>query len=88
VNVSFPGVGSEVLLHSLENKGIFISAGSACSTHKKNASPTMAAIGALREEALSAVRFSFSDANTEEEVDAAIDALHELLPVLKRYRAR
>ncbi len=88
VNVSFPGVGSEVLLHSLEDKGIFISAGSACSTHKKNASPTMAAIGALREEALSAVRFSFSDANTEEEVDAAIDALHELLPVLKRYRAR
>ena len=88
VNASFIGVGSEVLLHSLEDRGIYISAGSACSTHKRNASPTMAAIGAPKEEVSSAVRFSFSETNTEEEVDRALAAIRELLPVLRRYQAR
>ncbi len=88
VNASFTGVGSEVLLHSLEDKGIFVSAGSACSTHKRNASPTMTAIGAPKEESSAAVRFSFSELNTEEEIDRTLSAISELLPVLRRYRAR
>ena len=88
VNASFLGVGSEVLLHALEDRGICISAGSACSTHKRHASPTMAAINAPKEEVSSAVRFSFSEDNTEDEVDAALAALRELLPVLRRYRAK
>ena len=88
VNASFLGVGSEVLLHALEDRGIYISAGSACSTHKRHASPTMAAINAPKEEVSSAVRFSFSEDNTEDEVDAALAALRELLPVLRRYRAK
>ena len=86
VNASFTGVGSEVLLHALEDRGIYVSAGSACSTHKRNASPTMAAIGAPEEESSSAVRFSFCDTNTEEEVDIVLQTLQELLPLLRRYR--
>lgn len=88
VNASFVGIGSEVLLHALEERGIYISAGSACSTHKRHASPTMEAIRASKEEASSSVRFSFCEANTEDEVDAVLAALGELLPVLRRYRAR
>lgn len=88
LHASFLGVGSEVLLHSLEDRGIYISAGSACSTHKRNASPTMKAIGAPKEEVSSGVRFSFSETNTEEEVDLVLQALRELLPQLRRYRAK
>ena len=87
VNASFAGVGSEVLLHALEERGIYISAGSACSTHKKSKSPTLEAIGSSKEDAEASVRFSFSEENTKEEVDITIQALKELLPVLRRYRA-
>ncbi|MCI1722175.1 MAG: cysteine desulfurase [Lachnospiraceae bacterium] len=87
VNASFTGVGSEVLLHSLEDKGIYISAGSACSTHKRSASPTLTAIRAPKAEAESSVRFSFCEENTVGEIDETIEVLKELLPVLRRYRA-
>lgn len=85
VSASFAGVRSEVLLHTLEDREIYVSAGSACSTHKKNQSPTLTAIGlpaALRE---SAVRFSFSDETTREELDYTLTVLREVLPMLRRY---
>ena len=88
VHAAFPGVGAEVLLHALEERGIYVSAGSACSTHKRLASPTMTAIGAAKEEASSSVRFSFSELNTTEEVDRTLEVLRELLPALRRYRRR
>lgn len=88
VHAAFPGVGAEVLLHALEDKGIYVSAGSACSTHKRAGSPTMTAIGAPKEEMSSSVRFSFSELNTEEEVDRTIEVLRGLLPVLRRYSRR
>ena len=87
VNAAFMGVGAEVLLHALEDKGIMISAGSACSTHKKTESPTLTALGLSAEEKSSSVRFSFCEWNTEEEVDTALAAIDALLPVLRRYRA-
>ena len=76
---------SEVLLHTLEDRGIYVSAGSACSTHKRNQSPTLTAIGLpapLRE---SAVRFSFSDETSREELDYTLTVLREVLPMLRRY---
>ena len=88
LNASFIGIRSEVLLNSLEDRGIYVSAGSACSTHKRGASPSMAAIGAEKEVRESAVRFSFCESNTPEEVDAVLAALRELLPMLRRYRAK
>ena len=87
VNASFPGVGSEVLLHSLEDYGICVSAGSACSTHKRSKSPTLTAMGCSQEELDSMIRFSFCETNTKEEIDALAEALRKLLPVLRRYRA-
>ena len=87
VHAAFTGIGSEVLLHTLEDRGIYVSAGSACSTHKRLASPTMTAIAAAKEEAVSSVRFSFSELNTEEEIDRTLEVLREVIPVLRRYRA-
>ncbi len=88
VNAAFLGVGSEVLLHTLEDRGIYVSAGSACSTHKRAGSPTLTAIGASRAEMESSVRFSFSELNTEEEVDEALAVLKGVLPMLRRYRRK
>ena len=87
VNAAFRGVGSEVLLHTLEDRGIYVSAGSACSTHKRAPSPSLTAIGAAKEDLGSSVRFSFSELNTEEEVERTLEALREVLPMLRRYRA-
>ena len=88
VNAAFIGIGAEVLQHSLEDRGIYVSAGSACSSHKRAGSPTLTAIGASKEELSSSVRFSFSELNTAEEVDETLRALAELLPMLRRYRRR
>ncbi|MDO4478190.1 MAG: cysteine desulfurase family protein [Lachnospiraceae bacterium] len=87
VNAAFIGVGSEVLLHSLEDNGIYISAGSACSTHKRAPSPTLSALHVDRDDLSSSVRFSFSETNTKEEIDEAVAVLNKLLPMLRRYRA-
>lgn len=87
INVSFVGVGSEVMLHTLEDRGIYVSAGSACSTHKRSKSPSLTAIGASGPEIDSSVRFSFTEENTKEEVDTVMDVLKQVLPMLRRYRA-
>lgn len=87
INVSFVGVGSEVMLHTLEDRSIYVSAGSACSTHKRSKSPTLTAIGATKEQLDSSVRFSFTEENTKEEVDTVIDVLKQVVPMLRRYRA-
>lgn len=85
LSVSFPGIRSEVLLHALEEKGIYVSAGSACSSNHPGISGTLKAIGLSEESLTSTLRFSFSVYNTEEEVDETIQAVQELLPVLRRY---
>ncbi len=87
INASFVGVGSEVMLHTLEDRGIYVSAGSACSTHKRSKSPSLTAIGATKEQLDSAVRFSFTEENTKEEVDTVMEVLKQVLPMLRRYRA-
>ena len=79
---------AEVLQHTLENQGIYVSAGSACSSHKRAGSPTLTAIDAPREEMESSVRFSFAENNTEEEVDEALAYLKQMLPMLRRYRRK
>ncbi|MGO5230332.1 cysteine desulfurase family protein [Thermoguttaceae bacterium LCP21S3_D4] len=89
VSVSFEGIRSEVLLHSLEDRGIYVSSGSACSSNnhagKQKGSKTLRNIH-LKENLLdSTLRFSFSVYTTEEEIDYALEVLGELLPVLKKY---
>ncbi|MCM1308198.1 MAG: cysteine desulfurase [Butyrivibrio sp.] len=87
VSVSFEGIAkSEVLLHALEERGIYVSSGSACSSNKPSLSATLKAIGIKRDLLGSVLRFSFSDYTTREELEYTIGALKELLPVLRKYR--
>ena len=88
LNASFLGIRSEVLLHTLEDWGIYVSAGSACSSHKRAGSPTLTAVGCSRAEMESAVRFSFCESNTEEEIQETLAVLGEVLPLLRRYTRR
>lgn len=85
VSVSIEGVRAEVLLHSLEEKNIFVSAGSACSSHKRSPSATLSAIGIRKDLLESTVRFSFNLETSKEELDYTLAAIKELLPMLRRY---
>ncbi len=85
ISVSVSGVRAEVLLHALEDRNIYVSAGSACSSNKPSISKTLKAIGLDQKLLDSTVRFSFSIHTTEEEVDYAVSALRELVPMLSKY---
>ena len=85
VSVSFPGIRSEVLLHSLEEREIYASAGSACASNKPAVSETLKAMNVPKEHLDSTLRFSFSVHTTKEEIDYCIEVLKGLLPMLRRY---
>lgn len=85
LSASFLGVRSEVLLHTLEEKGIYVSAGSACSSHKRKAAGTLSAMGMEAAQRESTLRFSFSEENTFEEVDYVLEVIGQVLPMLRRY---
>lgn len=85
ISVSFENVRSEVLLHALEDKGIYVSAGSACSSNKPSLSKTLLGVGAKKEIIESTVRISFATSNTFEEIDYCLNTLNELIPVLKKF---
>lgn len=85
VSASFWGVRSEVLLHALEERGIYVSAGSACAAHKPQPSATLKAIGAEKELLHSTIRFSLSALTTREEIAYACQNLEEIVPKLRRY---
>lgn len=86
VSVSFDGIRAEVLLHALEERGVYVSTGSACSSNHPAISGTLKAIG-VRPELLDAtVRFSMSVDSTGDEADYVLAQLGELLPMLRRFR--
>ena len=86
VSASFEGVRAEVLLHALEEKGIYVSSGSACSSNHPAISGTLKAIGVRPELLDSTLRFSFGIYNEPDEADICAEALSELLPQLRRFR--
>ncbi len=88
VSASFRGVRSEVLLHALEDKGIYVSAGSACSSNRPSISRTLKAMNIDKDLLGSTIRFSFSEFNTKEEIDYCMEQLNQLLPVLRKYVRR
>lgn len=88
LSISVMGVRSEVLLHSLEERGIYVSAGSACSSHKRKPSATLSAMGMSRDQIESTVRLSFCEENTIEEADYFLQVMGELVPMLRRYSRR
>lgn len=86
VSVSIQGVRSEVMLHALEDKGIFVSAGSACSSNKPSStSATLKAIGVEKQYLDSTLRFSFSLFTMETEIDYAVKCMGEIIPMLRKY---
>ena len=88
LNVSFRGVRAEVLLHLLEDAGIYVATGSACTskTSAAHGSYVIKALGLNNKEIESAIRFSFSAENTKEEVDYTIDTLKKSLMFLRRVK--
>ena len=87
LNVSFKDVRGEVLLHYLEQKGIYVSTGSACSSKKKG-SHVLNAIGLNQNEIEGAIRFSLSDLNTKEEILEVVkilkDSVNDLRMIIRR----
>lgn len=84
-SISFRGVRSEVLLHALEDRGICVSAGSACAAKHPRPSETLKAMGVEQSLLESTLRFSLSLFTTEEEIGYTLRILHEIVPVLRRY---
>ena len=85
VSLSISGIRSEVLLHALEDKDIYVSAGSACSSNKPQPSATLKAIGVEKDLLHSTIRFSFSVFTTEEEIQYTVQTLREIVPELRKY---
>lgn len=88
LNVSFLGVRGEVLLHALEEKGIYVSTGSACSAHKKGKNRILNAMGVVGDRQEGAIRFSICPFNTEDEMDITADVIEEQLAFLRRFKRR
>lgn len=88
ISISFRGVRSEVLLHALEERGICVSAGSACAAKHPRPSETLKAIGVERSLLESTLRFSLSLFTTKEEIVYTLRILHEIVPVLRKYVRR
>ena len=88
ISVSVQGVRAEVLLHALEEKGVYVSSGSACASNKPAISETLKAIGLKKELLDSTIRFSLSVLTTEEEISYAARTLKDVLGVLRQYVRR
>lgn len=73
LNLTFAGTRGEVLLHTLEQDRVYVSTGSACASHKTGDSHVLIAMGLNHKQIEGAIRFSFSEFNTREEMDEVID---------------
>jgi cysteine desulfurase len=83
LNIGFEDLRAEVLLHHLEQKGIYVSTGSACSSHKNTRSHVLSAMGRSPQMIDGSIRFSFSGFNTEEEIETTVEALKEIIPLIE-----
>ncbi len=88
LSVSFIGVKGEVLLHALEQKGIYVSTGSACSSKSHKSSEILKSLGRTPEQQGGTIRFSFSEYNNEDEVDYVIIELNKSLKFLRKLNKR
>jgi len=85
VSAGFSGIRSEVLLHTLEDKGIYVSSGSACASNHPAISGVLKGIGAKSEYLDATIRFSFSEFTTKEEIDYTLETLYNCVPMLRKY---
>ena len=85
ISVGFAGIRSEVLLHTLEEKGNYVSSGSACASNHPAISGVLKGIGAGKEYLDATLRFSMSEFTTEEEIDYTLETLYNCVPMLRKY---
>lgn len=85
MNISVNGLRSEVMLHALEERGVYVSAGSACASHSKKESSTLKSMGADAARMDGALRFSMSSFTTREELETALKALKEVIEIYGRF---
>ncbi len=85
VSVGFAGIRSEVLLHALEDRGIYVSSGSACASNHPAISGVLKGMEVGKEYLDATLRFSFSEFTTKEDVDYTLETLYECVPLLRRY---
>ena len=85
ISVGFLGIRSEVLLHTLEEKGIYVSAGSACASNHPAISGVLKGMGIKQEYLDATLRFSLSEFTTKEEIDYTLEVLYNCVPMLRRY---
>lgn len=85
MNISVKGLRSEVMLHALEERGVYVSAGSACASHSKKESSTLKSMGADAETMDGALRFSMSSFTTREELEYALKSLKEVIDIYGRF---
>lgn len=88
ISVGFSGIRSEVLLHALEEKGIYVSSGSACASNHPAISGVLKGIGAAKEYLDATIRFSMSEFTTKEEIDYTLETLYNCVPMLRRFTRR
>jgi len=88
LSVGIAGVPGEVLLHALEEKGIYVSAGSACASHRKTISPVLQGMGVAREYLETTIRFSFSEFTTQEGIDYTLETLYNCIGMLRKFIRR
>ncbi len=86
INITLPRIKSETMLHFLSSKGIFVSSGSACSSHSNAPGSALIAFGLTPKDADCSLRISLCESNTTEDADALISALFEGLATLVRIR--
>jgi len=86
LNIAMIGLRSEIILHSLEQKGIYVSSGSACSSNKPSPSHVLVAMGYKPERVDSSIRISFNNENTMEEAESFCNALFDIAQINKKIR--
>ena len=85
ISVSFDNIRAEVLLHALEERGIYVSSGSACSSNHPAISGVLKGIGASKEYLDATLRFSMSEFTTRQEIDYTLETLYNCVPMLRKY---
>ncbi len=90
ISVSVEGIKSEVMLHALEDKGVFVSAGSACASNKPHSAVSATLKGINLDKTLldSTIRFSMSVFTTKQEIDYTLKAMYDIIPMLRKYTRR
>lgn len=84
-HIGIKGIRGEVLLHALEAFGIYVSTGSACSSHKNTVSTTLESMEVNPEYLEHSLRISFGYQNTMEEIDTFISILKEQIQLLSQF---